>query len=80
MDNLIKVGMADLNASCHPSILTTLGLGSCVGVALYDQKTHDAHFDKYILSNPPSVQNKISSVSLLTLYNPSIKIHYQNCR
>jgi len=37
MDNIIKVGMADLQSSRHPCILTTLGLGSCVGVALYDR-------------------------------------------
>lgn len=36
MDNLIKVGMADLQTSRHPCVLTTLGLGSCVGIALYD--------------------------------------------
>ncbi|MCX8130299.1 MAG: chemotaxis protein CheD [Clostridia bacterium] len=36
MENMIKVGMADLQSSGHPSILTTLGLGSCVGIALYD--------------------------------------------
>lgn len=36
MENHIKVGMADLNTTCHPGILTTLGLGSCVGIALYD--------------------------------------------
>ena len=36
MDQIIKVGMADLKASYHPAILTTLGLGSCVGIALYD--------------------------------------------
>jgi len=36
MENIIKVGMADLQASRHPSMLTTLGLGSCVGIALYD--------------------------------------------
>jgi chemotaxis protein CheD len=35
----IKVGMADLKAACHPAILTTLGLGSCIGIALYDYKT-----------------------------------------
>jgi len=34
--NIIKVGMADLQVSRHPGMLTTLGLGSCVGVALYD--------------------------------------------
>ncbi len=36
MDNLIKVGMADLQTSRHPCVLTTLGLGSCVGIVLYD--------------------------------------------
>jgi chemotaxis protein CheD len=36
MDNMIIVGMADLNTAKNPFALTTLGLGSCVGVALYD--------------------------------------------
>jgi chemotaxis protein CheD len=35
---LIRVGMADLKVSSHPSVLTTLGLGSCVGITLYDCK------------------------------------------
>ena len=42
MDNnsaLIKVGMADLKCGKHPCGLTTLGLGSCIGVALYDPVT-----------------------------------------
>ena len=34
--NMIVVGMADLNATRNPGVLTTLGLGSCVGIALYD--------------------------------------------
>jgi len=37
-DNIIKVGMADLNYTRHPGVLSTLGLGSCVGIALYDKK------------------------------------------
>lgn len=36
MNNIIKVGMADLHAARDPIIITTLGLGSCVGIALYD--------------------------------------------
>lgn len=36
MDNMIKVGMADLNVASYPDALTTLGLGSCVGLCLYD--------------------------------------------
>jgi len=33
---VIVVGMADLRVAKHPDILTTLGLGSCVGITLYD--------------------------------------------
>lgn len=36
MKELIKVGMANLKVSRSPNVLTTLGLGSCIGVALYD--------------------------------------------
>ncbi len=35
-DNVIKVGMADMKIARSPQILTTLGLGSCVGVIIYD--------------------------------------------
>lgn len=33
---MIKVGMADLNICSSPDAITTLGLGSCVGIVLYD--------------------------------------------
>ena len=36
---MIKVGMADLNICHAPDAITTLGLGSCVGVVLYDKTT-----------------------------------------
>lgn len=35
-DQYIKVGMADLNVACRIGVLKTTGLGSCVGVTLYD--------------------------------------------
>jgi chemotaxis protein CheD len=34
--NLVKVGMADLNIATDGAILKTTGLGSCVGLTLYD--------------------------------------------
>ncbi|HHU70261.1 MAG TPA: chemotaxis protein CheD [Thermoanaerobacterales bacterium] len=34
--DVVKVGMADLKIVKNPQIITTLGLGSCVGVVLYD--------------------------------------------
>ena len=39
MGNVIKVGMADLNICKSPDMITTLGLGSCIGIALYDPVT-----------------------------------------
>ncbi len=36
MGEMIKVGMADLNVCVSPDAITTLGLGSCVGIVLYD--------------------------------------------
>lgn len=36
MINSIKVGMADANVCKPPDVIATLGLGSCVGVVLYD--------------------------------------------
>lgn len=39
LNDMIKVGMADLKVCRSPGILTTLGLGSCIGVALYDPMT-----------------------------------------
>lgn len=34
---VIIIGMADMNVCKAPDILTTLGLGSCVGITLYDK-------------------------------------------
>ncbi len=36
MSEIIKVGMADLKICKAPDAVTTLGLGSCVGVAVRD--------------------------------------------
>lgn len=35
---LIKVGMADLNVTTGTGVLKTTGLGSCVGVTIYDPR------------------------------------------
>jgi chemotaxis protein CheD len=37
-DSFIKVGMADLNVTHLTGVLKTTGLGSCVGLTLYDSK------------------------------------------
>ena len=35
MSEVIKVGMADLNVCKAPDVITTLGLGSCIGLVFY---------------------------------------------
>ncbi len=39
MSEVIKVGMADLKICISPDTITTLGLGSCVGIAIRDPET-----------------------------------------
>lgn len=39
-DFTIKVGMADLNIASNGEVLKTTGLGSCVGITLYDPRKH----------------------------------------
>ena len=59
MAEMIKVGMADLNLCHAPDAITTLGLGSCVGVALYDKSNSLAGLVHIML--PDSTQIKDNS-------------------
>lgn len=54
---LIKVGMADLKACKYPDGLTTLGLGSCVGVALYDPVTKVSGLAHVMLPDSTQIRN-----------------------
>lgn len=40
MGETIVVGMADMKMCRVPDQITTLGLGSCIGLALYEPRTH----------------------------------------
>ena len=53
---MIKVGMADLNICHSPDAITTLGLGSCVGVALYDKTTCTAGLVHVMLPDSTKVR------------------------
>lgn len=57
MGEIIKVGMADLNVCKYPDSLTTLGLGSCVGVALYDKKTKITGLAHVMLPDSTAIKN-----------------------
>lgn len=57
MGEVIKVGMADLKICQYPDSLTTLGLGSCVGVALYDSKTKITGLAHIMLPDSTTIKN-----------------------
>lgn len=57
MRELIKVGMADLKVIKHPGVLTTLGLGSCVGICLYDPVTKVTGMAHIMLPSSQSIRN-----------------------
>ena len=57
MGNIIKVGMADLNVCKSPDGLTTLGLGSCIGLTLYDPVTKIGCMVHYMLPDSTKVSN-----------------------
>lgn len=59
MGELVKVGMADMNCTKSPGVLTTLGLGSCVGICLYDTSTKISGMVHIML--PSSLQIKNNS-------------------
>lgn len=56
MAEIIKVGMADLKVCHAPDAVTTLGLGSCVGVALYDKVTKVAGLVHVMLPDSTQVR------------------------
>lgn len=57
MGEVIKVGMADLNICKTPNVITTLGLGSCIGLVLYDPVTKIGGMVHYMLPDSTKVRN-----------------------
>ena len=53
----IKVGMADLNVCVSPDRITTLGLGSCVGIAVRDPVTKIGGLAHIMLPDTTTIRN-----------------------
>ena len=58
MGNMIKVGMADLNVCKAPDAITTLGLGSCIGVVLYDARSKICGMVHVMLPDSTAIKTK----------------------
>lgn len=57
MGTVIKVGMADLKVAKAPDSLTTLGLGSCIGLTLYDPVAKVGGLVHYMLPDSTKLKN-----------------------
>lgn len=76
---ILKVGMADLNSARHPCMITTLGLGSCVGVALYDSTSKIAGLAHVMLPNSEQAKNnsniaKFADTAIVKLVDDMVKL------
>lgn len=57
MSEIIKVGMADLKVCKSPDGVTTLGLGSCVGIAIRDPVTKVGGLAHVMLPDSGAIRN-----------------------
>ncbi len=57
MSEIIKVGMADLKTCVSPNGVTTLGLGSCVGIAIRDPQTKIGGLAHIMLPDSKAMRN-----------------------
>ena len=77
MGNVIKVGMADLKVAKAPDSLITLGLGSCIGLVLYDPTTKVGGMVHYMLPDSTKLKNnsniaKFGDTGIKELYRQMI--------
>lgn len=57
MSEIIKVGMADLKTCVSPDGVTTLGLGSCIGIAIVDPVTKIGGLAHIMLPDSTAIRN-----------------------
>ena len=63
MSEIIKVGMADLKTCVSPNGVTTLGLGSCVGIAIRDPATKIGGLAHVMLPDSTASRNSQQNIA-----------------
>lgn len=63
MSEIIKVGMADLKTCVSPDGVTTLGLGSCVGIAIRDPVTKIGGLAHIMLPDSTTIRNSSQNIA-----------------
>ncbi len=78
MSDVIKIGMAELDIVKSPDGISTLGLGSCVGVAIRDSGTKVGGLAHIMLPDSTQIKNneniaKFADTGIVELVNRIIK-------
>ncbi len=79
MGQMIKVGMADLKVCKAPDNLTTIGLGSCIGIGIWDPTTNITGLAHIMLPDSTSIRNnsnvaKFADTGIQKLVDDMIKM------
>ncbi len=84
MPRIVRIGMADLNVAVPPDVLQTCGLGSCIGVCLWDPVTRVGGMAHIMLpqSTPGKSLNnaKFADTAIPMLIEKMVKLGAQNSR
>ena len=77
----IKVGIADLNIVLDPGAIMTIGLGSCIGIALYDKANKVAGLAHIMLPDSTQFKNNTNPMKFADLAIPMLieKMEKQGC-
>ncbi|MBQ9277085.1 MAG: chemotaxis protein CheD [Lachnospiraceae bacterium] len=62
MGNIIRVGIADMNICRTPDKITTIGLGSCVGIVIYDGVSGLAGLVHIMLPDSSKINNNANKL------------------
>ncbi len=77
----VKVGIADLNLVLDPGAIMTIGLGSCIGIALYDRALKVAGLSHIMLPDSTQFKNVTNPMKFADLAIPILveKMLKQGC-
>ena len=78
MSEILRVGIADMKICHAPDKITTIGLGSCVGVVLYDSISNIAGLVHIMLPDSTKISNnenkfKFADTGIELLYEDMLK-------
>ena len=81
-ENEIKVGIADLNLVLDPGTIMTIGLGSCIGIALYDKSLKIAGLAHIMLPDSTQFKSASNPMKFADLAIPMLieKMEKQGCK